>query len=271
MPDPQVVDVDKRAQHLVCEVVQQYSARHGVGSMSCSIYDTAWVSMVAKTVNEQRQWCFPSSFSYLLHKQQPDGSWTSADTSDIDGILNTMAALLALCKHERSPYQLDDEPAHALRLRTSRAVSFLQEKLKAWDLTATKNIGFDILVPALMEQLEQYSVSFDFPQKELLLRMNHEKLSKFNLSSMYGSKDVAALHYLEAFVGKLDFDKISYHDANGSIAVSPSSTAAFLMHTSMWHNDSESYLQHAIDFGGGRGSGAVPCAYPSALFELNSV
>lgn len=269
MPDQH--HVNERAQQLVSELAIQCSAYHGVGSIKHTIYDTAWVSMVAKIVNDQKQWCFPTSFIYLLDKQQPHGGWTASDTSEFDGILNTMAALLALCKHETSPHQLENEPADGLRPRISQAITFLQEKLQVWELTVTNHVGFEIIVPALMEQLELYGISFDFPKKQVLLRMNQDKLLKCHPSIMYGSKDVAALHYVEAFVGKLDFDRISCHKANGSIVASPSATAAFLMHTSTWHNDSESYLQHAIDFGGGRGSGAVPSAFPSIFVEINSV
>lgn len=52
---------------------------------------------------------------------------------------------------------------------------------------------------------------------------------------------------------------------------SPSSTAAYLMYTSEWDNEAEDYLRHVIKDGPGRGTGAVPSAFPSTYFEYSWV
>lgn len=47
---------------------------------------------------------------------------------------------------------------------------------------------------------------------------------------------------------------------------SPSSTAAYLMHTTTWDNEAEDYQRHVISEGEGRGGGGVPSALPSTHF-----
>lgn len=56
--------------------------------------------MVSKVIDGRRQWLFPDSSQYVLDKQLPDGGWESY-ASDLDGILNTMAALLAILHNRK--------------------------------------------------------------------------------------------------------------------------------------------------------------------------
>ena len=116
-------DFVARASTLVGQLVNGHDPSYGVGSMTCSVYDTAWVAMVFKTVDGQKRWLFPSSFQYLLNQQQNDGGWQTS-SSRADGILNTLAALLACCRHLHSPMQLT--LPEDLRHRKDRAVYFFE-------------------------------------------------------------------------------------------------------------------------------------------------
>src|SRR4051812_26439273 len=105
MPDQQtplqssVMDTDAsmsfhdQAQRLLAAMAAQCT--EGLGSMSPSVYDTAWVSMAR---NPAVGWLFPECFDWVLQLQLPSGAWQSYATP-LDGILNTGAALLALKKH----------------------------------------------------------------------------------------------------------------------------------------------------------------------------
>ena len=66
--------------------------------MSVSIYDTAWVSMISKNRGGNRYWIFPKSFELILDSQSQEGGWQQY-ASDVDGILNSMAALLLMLRH----------------------------------------------------------------------------------------------------------------------------------------------------------------------------
>jgi hypothetical protein len=225
--------------------------------------------MIAKPVKGDLQWLFPSSFLYIIEHQEPSGGW-SADSAQIDGILSTLAALLALCEHRASPLQLP-EFSSELDDRISKATKFLRQRLNEWDVEATLHVGFEILVPSLLEQLELHDISLCFAKRGVLLDIRDQKLSHFDLSVLYGTKPVTALHSLEAFATFPDmkFDRVAHHKTcGGSLMASPSSTAAYLMNCSTWDCESEDYLRHVIAAGQGKGSGSVPSAFPSTLFEM---
>ncbi|TEY54221.1 hypothetical protein BOTCAL_0241g00020 [Botryotinia calthae] len=86
------------AKFLVGSLANESFRAGGSGSMSISIYDTTWVSMVSKDVDGFRHWLFPEAFQHMVDAQAQDGSWESY-SSQVDGILNTMAALLAFVSH----------------------------------------------------------------------------------------------------------------------------------------------------------------------------
>ncbi|KAG6075575.1 hypothetical protein E4U15_005586 [Claviceps sp. LM218 group G6] len=99
--------------------------------------------------------------------------------------------------------------------------------------------------------------------------MHKEKMSQFNLSTLYAQRPSSALHSLEAFLGKLDFDRVSHHMYHGSMMASPSSTAAYLIGASQWSDEAESYLRHIISNGAGHGDGGIPGTYPTTHFECS--
>jgi hypothetical protein len=208
---------------------------YGCGSMSVAIYDTAWVSMVSKVVNGETIWLFPESFQYILDSQQEDGGWETY-ASTVDGILNTGASLLAMCKHCSNNYQLshcqDD-----LLLRISKAKKYYSKLLYEWDVEQTSHVAFEILVPSLLELLKNEGLHFDFPGLEKLLLLREEKLARFNLNVFYSSNRISALHSLEGFVGKIDFDRIEHQKVHGSMMASPAATAAYLMFKAEWDEE----------------------------------
>ncbi|KAF7935774.1 hypothetical protein EAE99_002754 [Botrytis elliptica] len=258
------------AKFLVGSLANESFRAGGSGSMSTSIYDTAWVSMVSKDVDGVRHWLFPEAFQHIVDAQSKDGSWESY-SSQVDGILNTMAALLAFVSHQsanNSSYSILPPDIDA---RILKAQGSLRHQLQAWDVRSCVHVGFEILVPALLGMLEQHNVVCEFPGKTHLLQLNQEKLSIFQPEIFYQNIQVTALHSLEAFIGTIDFNRIKHHLKNGSIMASPSSTAAYLMNTSIWDNESEIYLRNTIIEGAGKGNGSVPCAFPTTFFEFTWV
>ena len=261
--------LDQRAQGLLRNVVHEY--QNGIhSSHSLSIYDTAWVSMIAKTENDEPRWVFPESFQYLLEQQESDGGWNGQKNSE-DGILNTLAALLAMKRHEKSTDIAMPVTDPDLHTRISKAVTYLQRRLQQWDEGASIPIGFEILVPALLSMLEQEELVFHFPRKQVLMRLNAKKLKHFDPSMLYGNQKTTLLHSLEAFIGKIDFDRVQHQKTNGGMMFSPSSTAAYLMKSSTWDIEAEKYIRSAIQHGSGHGNGGVAGAYPTNFFEVTWV
>ncbi|KFY24016.1 hypothetical protein V491_02322 [Pseudogymnoascus sp. VKM F-3775] len=250
------------AKSLIRRALTGHDGKLGFGSMSLSVYDTAWVSLITKTVLEEKQWLFSESFSYLLSTQSDNGSW-DAGVSQIDGILSTAASLLSLKRHAEEPLQIQTSPG-LLQGRIESAAEALSLQLRSWDVSTSNHAGFEMIVPTLLEMLEKDDFFFDFNDKAELLRINAAKLSKFNPETLYSKFKSTAIYSLEAFVGKIDFDRVSHHKVQGAMMGSPSSTAAYLINVSSWDEDAEEYLRHVINI---KKVGGVPAAYPSTFYE----
>ncbi|KAK7751444.1 hypothetical protein SLS62_006529 [Diatrype stigma] len=258
------------ARSLIQRAILNYDEKYGFGSMSSAIYDTAWVSLITKSGNSGKQWLFPQCFEYLLETQSDDG-W-SGGASQTDGILNTAASLLSLIKHSKEPLQITDVSQEELETRISTATASLQRQLHNWDVESSTHVGFEVIIPALLDMLEREDsdrLRLQFNGREELMRLNAAKLSKFKPEYLYGKVQLTVLHSLEAFIGKIDFDKIAHHVVGGSLMASPSSTAAYLMNASRWDDDAEAYLRHVVSVKGNEGG--VPSAYPSTYFEYSWV
>lgn len=273
---PGITEIDQLAADAIALIQRAwagYDENWGAGFMSCAGYDTAWVSMVTKECAGEKLWLFPQSFNYLLRTQSDDGSWGVTTTSQIDGIITTAASLLSLQRHRLEPLNTKGHLLTGIDDRIHRAVLSLTSQLNSWDVTATTHVGFELIVPELLEllRLPGSSIVFEFEGEKLLQQIYDAKLSRFAPESLYGHKPSTVLHSLEAFRGKLDFDKIGHHKSGGSMMASPSSTAAYLMYTTNWDDEAEAYLHHVVHAGMGNGSGAVPSAFPSMFFEYTWV
>ncbi|KAJ5370472.1 Phyllocladan-16-alpha-ol synthase [Penicillium cataractarum] len=257
----------RSAATLLDQLTEHLEDPHGLGFMSPAIYDTAWVSMIQKGADGQRTWLFPECFEYLLQTQLEDGSWITY-ASQIDGILNTAASLLSMKRHFMTPLQISTISQEALSERIDRATNALQRLLHDWNVETTLHVGFEILVPALLGYLAEESITFNFPGHDLLFTVRDQKLARFKAEFLYAPIQTTALHSLEAFIGLIDFDRVLHHKVSGSFMASPSSTAAVLMHASVWDEECEEYIRHVIQHASGKDSGGVPSAFPSTIFEI---
>ncbi|KAK9786221.1 putative ent-kaurene synthase protein [Seiridium cardinale] len=262
-----------QARALLAALAAQCSLGKGkeVGSMSSSLYDTAWLSMVqkpAKTgfgIDMATTWLFPECFEFVLARQLPSGAWESYATP-VDGILNTAAALLSLIKHlEIQPDNQD------WLLRSRKAKAALEDILKGWDMYSTDQVGQEILIISLLGLLEKEQVFIEFPQLSALRAVRDAKLAKIPSSTIYKTRSTL-YHSLEAFIGHIDFDNVGqWQEANGSFMDSPAATAAYLMNSSSWDDKAESYLKDVVSRDDGAHRGGVPCAWPTTIFDISWV
>lgn len=214
--------------------------------------------MVTKPVNGSSMWLFPSSFQYICDQQQSSGGWEGGDV--IDEIVNTLACLLSLRYHAKAKCETSK-----LSERMDRAIAFLNGRLLNWDVKNTERLAFEILVPSMLNLLEREDIVFRFPNRDALLQLREQKMSKFSISQLYKYPS-PMLYSLEAFIGIIDFDKVKHHLSDGSMFCSPSSTAAYLMNISEWDERAEMYLTDALR--NGNGNGAVASVYPTGAFEF---
>ncbi len=257
-----------RARKLVSNLAQGCLQVDGSGSFSEATYDTAWTAMISKTINGETQWLFPECFNFLLANQSPEGGW-DVRSSEVDGILNSLAALLALQKHASSPGYSNSKLPCDIDSRITRAISFLDNRLQQWDIEASDHVGFEVLVPAILEMLERNGTFFRFRGRRLLSVLHTQKMVKCNIEVLYGMKQSTIIHSLEGFFNKIDFDRLIHQKSAGSMMGSPASTAAYLMQCSTWDNDAEAYLRSVI--ASRDKAGGVPSAYPSTIFEVTWV
>lgn len=241
-------------------------------SFSTTVYDTAWLSMLYKPdakQGDERKHLFPECFEFILAEQKSVGGWESYG-SNFDGILNSLAALLALITCQKS--RAAGFGTAGLREKIEKAKMCIQAMLEDWDVESTVHVGYEVLVTGLLRQLQSFDVEFTFPGSALLESLYNLKMEKFSPDIIYSKKQTTILHSLEALVGIIDFDKVSHHCTEESgILASPSATAAYLMHANKWDERAERYLYNMLEVYSTKGFRGVPSAFPTPVFELTWV
>ncbi|OGM51152.1 terpene synthase family protein [Aspergillus bombycis] len=263
--NPLAVFVDMRERSLFESLDRGYHPTYGLGTMSGNEYDTAWISMVRKPTPGNTVWAFPAAFQALRQRQSHRGSWGET-TSELDSIASTLAALLALQIHARDSCGIARQD---LNTRILKAKAFLDTALKGLNdlLTAcTLPVSLELRLPALLDLLEAEGHTFDF-DRTYLTQLQSKKLSKINFDTIFSGQQTSLLHSLEALIGKIDFKGLSHYKVLGSMLASPSATAAYLMHNSVWDGEAEEYINCAISNGAGHGSGLVAAGFPTTVFE----
>jgi len=270
-----MINIQAESAELVGFLADKCSRNEPLGSMSESVYDTAWVSMVHKPIESEQWWLFPQSFQYVLDQQSSEGGWersNNAATDDVHGILSTMACLLSIIRHRNKPEIHGCQVANSdLDARIQRAVTWLKLKLDSWDVNTSEHVAFEILIPTHVALLHAEGLELHFQGSNELQQINAIKMDKFDARVLYGSTQTTLIHSLEAFIGRIDFDRISHRLVKGSMMYSPSSTAAYLIYASVWDERAEEYLKMVLDKAEACGKGAVPSAYPSDIFDISWV
>ena len=243
------------------KLLEEQIVHNGACSMNASIYDTAWVSMIQKNVGGIPAWFSPSSFNCICDLQCQSGGWEGGDM--IDEIMNSLSCLLALKRHQN--IDLDRTPELAEKVR--KANEFISQRLLDWENEEPERVGYELLLPSLLDQLELEGVYFKFPMRGKLNLIRKEKLAKLNLEHVYRHPSTL-LHSLEALIGVIDFNRLSHHLRDGSMMGSPASTAAYLIHSTSWNKEAERYLSNALLNGARIRDGVVTNVFPIRTFEL---
>lgn len=63
--------------------------------------------------------------------------------------------------------------------RINVAKSALQSLLDSWDVDETDRVGFEILVPSLLQQISGFDIWFEFPDRERLMQLDTRKMEFF--------------------------------------------------------------------------------------------
>jgi hypothetical protein len=258
---------------LISSIAYSCSNLAKFSTFTTTIYDSAWLSMIYKRDLEQRRdqqsMLFPVCFDFILKEQRSDGGWQCYG-SHFDGILNSLAALLALVTHRRLR-GVQFGTVH-LGHRIESAESSIQDLLRKWDLTVTVQVGFEVLVTGLLTQLRSSGFEFRFPASPGLKSLYERKMQHFVPDLIYSGKQTTFLHSLEALVGVINFDRVRHHCSEETgIMASPAATAAYLIHSTVWDLRAEKYLRMVLEAYSASGGGGVPSAFPTPIFEITWV
>ncbi|KAI4141453.1 MAG: hypothetical protein L6R39_005325 [Caloplaca ligustica] len=92
-----------------------------------------------------------------------------------DGILNSLAALLALTKHQSGP-----TPNKNLQVAVNKAIAYLDITLQTLDVDGSLPVGFELLVPAMLDMLKsQAGIQLSFPAQPQLPTIKAAKMRAF--------------------------------------------------------------------------------------------
>src|SRR5919107_804114 len=189
-------------------------------------YDSSWAAYL---VEENGSPSYPDVLPTLLERQHSDGGWGSRVSHSHDRLLTTLAVVLLL------------------------------------DHDGQATVGFELLLPALLERGKRMGANLPFAH---LRRYETARAKKLNLlpSERIFQSTTTALFSLEAFVDDMDLnDATSLLQQDGSMASSPSATAALLRQATDWRvrfPRSTGYLEDLL----GRYDGGLPAMAPCGIF-----
>jgi halimadienyl-diphosphate synthase len=214
-------------------------------------YDTAWIASIPSPASPEVP-LFPQALEWLVGHQLNDGSWGSSIPCEQDRLLSTLAGAVALERFAQSAME-----------RTARdsARGYLQQPGRVVAGTTTDLVGFELLLPALVERAQRAGI----PVSVNLDVYNRERTAKLRLippAALY-SPEVTIVHSLEFLGEQADVAGLRRaQGANGSIGNSPAATAFFF---SLTHDSAAlAYLESCIAAGGGA---AAPVLHPCDMFD----
>jgi hypothetical protein len=178
----------------------------------------------------------------------------------------TLGGLFALSKNS-DIIQNQISPGE-IAIRIQNGAAFLNEKLQTWDVASCDHVGFEIIIPSMLQHLSKQGLTFAFPGQALLAELNEKKLAKIHPTVWSGKVQTTITHSLEAFLGKEDFSGLKDQRVFGGMGSSPASTAAYLMSCSEWDDEAEAYLRTVLRSRWAGEIGGVPGMYPTTGFEV---
>lgn len=258
---------------LVNKILEAHPQLSQLSSFTPTVYDSAWLSMLYKPIEESSRatvvQLFPECFEYILTEQENGGGW-GCYGSCFDALLNSLAGLLALIVYRKTCGTTFGKIDIAVRI--ADATASLEKALMEWDINATVQVGFEILVTGLLSQLQSLEINFEFDNRPCLQRLYQKKMQKFVPEMIYSKKQTTILHSLEALVGVIDFDRVAHHCSQETgILASPSATAVYLIHATRWDDGAERYLRTVVGAAGQESKGGIPSAFPTCIFEITWV
>ncbi len=221
----------------------------GAGSISGSVYDTAWVARL----NQLNHPLGHAALDWLRSHQLPDGSWgTSEILYHHERVVCTLAAMATL-----------------IRIGDSQDFHRIVWGKKGFDIHAEgmgadfagETAGFELVAPVILADVNNFGLNIKY---EYFLRLERERVLK--LSALPDRK--INRYFTPAFSLEMVADQKHLLDienlleSNGSVACSSSATAWFYMNIEK-NPDSLAHLQRVA-----QPDGTLPTIAPIDTFEI---
>jgi halimadienyl-diphosphate synthase len=219
------------------------------GWMPGIAYDTAWMASHSKM--------FPKSLDWILNNQKDDGSWGCEVEYYHDRLMSTLAAVIALSRSHK---------ADKVRKPVEKGVNFLWKGLDEIKREKYDTIGFELLLPAFMEEAEKLHLNVPTLKEAYFEKIKEAKLNVILKELVYSGK--TTLSFSAEFLGpNIDITKIStLQNPNGSVGNSPSATAYLLHH--VLERKALAYLDKVYAL---NRDGSIMAVYPFEIFEKSWV
>lgn len=241
---------------LLREIAIELNTAQVGGSITASAYDTGWVATLRDHHNPALL-AFPETLEWLLARQNQAGSWGEPGPY---GLLPTLSCLMALLK---APC-----PTDRIMHATAKAHTWLTRELTLWQVQKFEGVGFEVLAPTLLSELEKLGNCYSFEGKAALLKLYTEKLKTNGLEQVYRGKS-NLIHSLEAFGSDLEFQRLKpLQGTDGGYGSSPAATAALLLNSPEWDTGAANWLKNLTQHPFEPLRGGVPTAYPIDVFEI---
>ncbi len=242
-------NIGERTLDFVSEEIQVLLAALGTGKTLGTAYDTAWGARLAAYYPNLG---FEQSIEWLRRNQQIDGSWGSPLVHYHDRFISTLAAIVALTLVGNQ--QRD-------KRRVQRGEKALWRLVGQLGKDDSDTVGFPILAASLADEATE--LGLDVPRAPVRFAKAYRKKVEALLQSPHRDWLSTTLTFsFEALRSAIHNDD-KLQEENDSVSVSPSATAAFLMHR---QDDSAlAYILNAMQY---EGNGALPAVWPIDNFEI---
>jgi hypothetical protein len=232
------------------------------GLISPEAYSTAWVAMVPDK-NDLNRPAWPQAVEYLRMHQLEDGGWGESSVCFAhERLISTLAAILAF-----SVWQ-NPEDDHYI----SGGVKAIHGYVDQLAFEREEPIGFELLLPALLEKLEPYNLNLPIQLwSDELKRITAKKMSLIGRLEIDYAQPRTWWFSMEILPDDrlVEIDE-RILDRFGSIATSTATTAAYLRALRLHGRDSAqatAFLNHVLKLG----KGGVGFCWPVEIFELTWV
>jgi halimadienyl-diphosphate synthase len=235
-----VVDAAERVNRLLADLGQR--------PVAAMAYATAWA---ARLTADDGQPVFPAARQWLREHQHADGSWGGVVPNPYDRLVSTLAAVLAL-------HEADDQWAAAA---VCSGVEYLRGHATDWRGAVGEPIGFEVVAPYLVEQLDAVGL-LSLGGLDELTALRDDKLGRIPPGALTAGP-TALLYSLEV-LGELapPRDVAAFAAVNGSMANNPAATAA------LWSATGDpTALDYLHSAALSTGDGGMPEIYPISIFE----